>query len=280
MGSRWLRHALHHPLRDRAVLRARHGAVAALLAAGAAAARARAAQSAASTSSASPRASRCKSARPRDLSGLCDTLKRLPELAAHARRAAPARACASSRRRSRRTTTIADAARLRDRPEPAAVLREGGVIADGYDAELDELRAIQNNCGQFLLDLETRERARSGIANLKVEYNRVHGFYIEVTRAQTREGARRLPPPPDAEERRALHHARAEGLRGQGALGAGARARAREAALRRAARRARAARAGAAAHRALRSPSSMCSRRSPSARPRSTGTRPSSSTSR
>src|SRR3972149_4257360 len=71
------------------------------------------------------------------------------------------------------------------RPEPASVVREGGVIADGYDAELDELRAIQNNCGQFLLDLEPRERARSGISNLKVEYNRVHGFYIEVTRAQS-----------------------------------------------------------------------------------------------
>ena len=64
------------------------------------------------------------------------------------------------------------------------MLREGGVIADGYDAELDELRAIQTNCGEFLLELETRERARTGIANLKVEYNRVHGFYIEVTRAQ------------------------------------------------------------------------------------------------
>src|SRR4029077_14295444 len=57
-------------------------------------------------------------------------------------------------------------------------------IADGYDAELEELRAIQNNCGQFLLELEARERARTGIANLRVEYNRVHGFYIEVTRAQ------------------------------------------------------------------------------------------------
>ena len=69
--------------------------------------------------------------------------------------------------------------------EPAAVVREGGVINDGYDAELDELRGIQNNCGQFLLDLEARERARSGISTLKVEYNRVHGFYIEVTRAQS-----------------------------------------------------------------------------------------------
>jgi len=69
------------------------------------------------------------------------------------------------------------------RDDPSAVVREGGVIADGYDAELDELRAIQNDCGAFLLDLEARERARTGIANLRVEYNRVHGFYIEVTHA-------------------------------------------------------------------------------------------------
>lgn len=66
-------------------------------------------------------------------------------------------------------------------PEPAALLRDGGVMADGFDAELDELRAIQNNCDAFLLDLEQRERARTGIANLRVQYNKVHGFYIEVT---------------------------------------------------------------------------------------------------
>ncbi|KQP22473.1 DNA mismatch repair protein MutS [Pseudorhodoferax sp. Leaf267] len=65
--------------------------------------------------------------------------------------------------------------------EPAAMVRDGGVIATGHDAELDELRAIQTNCDAFLLDLETRERARSGIANLRVQFNKVHGFYIEVT---------------------------------------------------------------------------------------------------
>jgi DNA mismatch repair protein MutS len=63
------------------------------------------------------------------------------------------------------------------------MIREGGVINDGFDPELDELREIQNNCGQFLIALEARERARTGIANLKVEYNRVHGFYIEVSNA-------------------------------------------------------------------------------------------------
>jgi DNA mismatch repair protein MutS len=65
--------------------------------------------------------------------------------------------------------------------EPAVLLRDGGVIATGFDAELDELRAIGQNCDDFLLDLEARERERTGIANLRVQFNKVHGFYIEVT---------------------------------------------------------------------------------------------------
>ncbi|MEO7106056.1 MAG: DNA mismatch repair protein MutS, partial [Rhodoferax sp.] len=68
--------------------------------------------------------------------------------------------------------------------EPAALVRDGGVIATGFDAELDELRAIQTNCDDFLLDLEVRERARTGITNLRVQFNKVHGFYIEVTTGQ------------------------------------------------------------------------------------------------
>ena len=69
-------------------------------------------------------------------------------------------------------------------PEPQALIRDGGVINDGYDSELDELRAIQNNCDAFLLDLESRERTRTGIANLRVQFNKVHGFFIEVTQGQ------------------------------------------------------------------------------------------------
>jgi DNA mismatch repair protein MutS len=68
--------------------------------------------------------------------------------------------------------------------DPAALVRDGGVIATGHDPDLDELRAIQDNCDGFLLDLESRERARSGIANLRVQFNKVHGFYIEVTQGQ------------------------------------------------------------------------------------------------
>jgi DNA mismatch repair protein MutS len=69
-------------------------------------------------------------------------------------------------------------------PEPAVLVRDGGVIGQGYDADLDELRAIQNNCDGFLLELEARERERTGIANLRVQFNKVHGFYIEVTQGQ------------------------------------------------------------------------------------------------
>ena len=68
--------------------------------------------------------------------------------------------------------------------EPAALVRDGGIIATGFDAELDELRAIQDNCDGFLLELEGRERTRTGIANLRVQFNRVHGFYIEVSQGQ------------------------------------------------------------------------------------------------
>jgi DNA mismatch repair protein MutS len=194
MGSRLLAHWLHHPLRDRNVLRARLDAVDELderfpnvhdlL------------KPSVDVERITARIA-LKSARPRDLSGLRDTLKQLPQL----------RTILVGRVSTRQdnddvglkpdlqnhslisslTDALhADAALVELlhktlKAEPASVLREGGVIADGYDAELDELRGIQNNCGDFLMALEARERARTGIDKLKVEYNRVHGFYIEVS---------------------------------------------------------------------------------------------------
>ncbi len=68
-------------------------------------------------------------------------------------------------------------------PDPSALVRDGDVIAAGHDAELDELRAISENCDDFLLKLEVSERERTGISNLRVQFNRVHGFYIEVTQS-------------------------------------------------------------------------------------------------
>ena len=125
-----------------------------------------------------------KSARPRDLAQLRNALGALPDLRTQL---------------ARIDALLVNQLRLRLDVDPVvftllaqalietppALIRDGGVIAPGYDAELDELRGLKDNADQFLVELETRERARSGIANLKVNYNRVHGFYIEVTRAQS-----------------------------------------------------------------------------------------------
>jgi DNA mismatch repair protein MutS len=124
-----------------------------------------------------------KSARPRDLAGLRETLERLPQLS-EMLDSRPAPRLVELGRALAPQHDLAALLAAAIKAQPAAVLREGGVIADGYDTELDELRALQSNCGAFLVELESRERGRTGISNLKVEYNRVHGFYIEVTRAQ------------------------------------------------------------------------------------------------
>ncbi|KAJ9601849.1 hypothetical protein H2200_013670, partial [Cladophialophora chaetospira] len=68
---------------------------------------------------------------------------------------------------------------------PPLKLSDGGVLADGFDAELDELRRLSTHADQFLVDLEQRERESSGIATLKVGYNRVHGYYIEISKGQS-----------------------------------------------------------------------------------------------
>jgi len=182
MGSRALRHWLHHPLRDPALPRARQQAIGALIAQDPDALRTNLRRLADVERITSRLA--LLTARPRDLSSLRDTLRALPDV--------------------RATVTLADDAPLLAQTlddleipedclgllvravaeEPSTVLRDGGVIARGYDADLDELRDISENCGQFLIDLEARERSRTGIANLRVEYNRVHGFYIEVTNGQ------------------------------------------------------------------------------------------------
>ncbi len=183
MGSRLLRHVLHHPLADHAVPQARQAVIGELI-------QRRNHDEIHKVMRAFVDVERItsrlalKTARPRDLSGLRDTLKRLPELNALIAETAAARLAKIAAHLAPRDEPAALlAAAIRD--EPASVLREGGVIADGFDAELDELRALQNNCGEFLLALETREKARTGINTLKVEYNRVHGFYIEVSRAQS-----------------------------------------------------------------------------------------------
>jgi len=124
-----------------------------------------------------------RSARPRDLARLLASLASYPELQTKlARTQSPHMA-----RLAENMGEFPELVALLNKAlvdNPPVVLRDGGVIAEGYDSELDELRNISNNAGQYLLELELRERQRTGIANLKVGYNRVHGYYIELTRTQ------------------------------------------------------------------------------------------------
>ncbi|MGN6826588.1 DNA mismatch repair protein MutS [Paucibacter sp. M5-1] len=180
MGSRALRHWLLHPRRERGEALARHQAIASLLAASPEPLR----EALRHVSDVERIAARValRQVRPRELTGLRATLQILPELAQTLPSGAPLIAqlaeglAASPHIEELLSRAIAE--------EPAVLLRDGGVIAVGFDAELDELRGISQNCDAFLLDLEARERARTGIANLRVQFNKVHGFYIEVTQGQ------------------------------------------------------------------------------------------------
>ncbi|GGY70386.1 DNA mismatch repair protein MutS [Marinobacter zhanjiangensis] len=125
-----------------------------------------------------------RSARPRDLARLRDAFAALPDLQ-HALKPV------NSHHVVRLATLVSEYPELADLLEravvdnPPVVIRDGGVVREGFDSELDELRNISENAGQYLLDVETRERERTGISTLKVGYNRVHGYYIEISRAQS-----------------------------------------------------------------------------------------------
>ncbi len=199
MGSRLLRRWLHRPIRQHAILIGRQNAIQNLLT-----------QHHDQTVHASLKQiadmerilSRIalKSARPRDLAQLRDSLVILPELQRHL---------------SPLTCTLIQslAMQISEHPQihdllhraivetPPVVIRDGGVIATGYDQTLDELRALSENAGQFLLDLEQREKERTQIATLKVGYNRIHGYYIEISKGQASNA------PPDYHRRQTLVNA-------------------------------------------------------------------------
>ena len=185
MGSRQLRHALHHPLRERDIPAARHGAAEALLEdygriAGEVR---RELREIADIERIAGRIA-LRNARPRDLASLRQSLARLSALRS------PLQNSPSPLLDSLYVDLDTPAATLdllirAIASEPSVQIRDGGAIANGYDAELDELRSLNDNCGAYLVDMEIRERERSGIASLKVEFNKVHGFYIEVTHANT-----------------------------------------------------------------------------------------------
>jgi DNA mismatch repair protein MutS len=180
MGSRALRRALNRPITDRAQLNVRYQAIGALM-------DQRRFEAVRETLSGVGDIERIlarvalRSARPRDLTGLRSALARLPALrralaAIDAPRMADLQASIGEHAGEVALLTRAIA------EEPSSFLRDGGVIAEGYDEELDELRRIATHTDEFLLELEQRERERSGLQSLKLGFNRVQGFFIEVPR--------------------------------------------------------------------------------------------------
>ncbi|WP_339454063.1 DNA mismatch repair protein MutS [Pseudomonas sp. EA_5y_Pfl2_R50] len=147
-----------------------------------------------------------RNARPRDLARLRDALGALPQLqvAMTDLEAPHLQSLATT------TGTYPELAALLEKAiidNPPAVIRDGGVLKTGYDSELDELQSLSENAGQFLIDLEAREKARTGLSHLKVGYNRIHGYFIELPskqaesapadyiRRQTLKGAERFITP-------------------------------------------------------------------------------------
>ena len=122
-----------------------------------------------------------KTARPRDLANLRDSLALLPEIQQQL-------VLYEAPLLKQLTTQAGEHPELVDllqravKENPPMLIRDGGVLAEGWDEELDQLRHMSQNADQFLLDLESREKQRTGIASLKVSYNRVHGYYIEISR--------------------------------------------------------------------------------------------------
>jgi DNA mismatch repair protein MutS len=182
MGSRLLRRWLGRPLRVHSSVQSRHAAIATLI------------DNAAHTELNAVLAGigdlerilsriALRSARPRDLAVMRDALTVLPDLRG------PLESCddpllqglAETIGLHPKVLTLLREAILE---QPPMLIRDGGVIASGFDPELDRLRELSSNADRFLLDLETRERERTGITGLKVGYNRVHGYYIELSRSQ------------------------------------------------------------------------------------------------
>ncbi len=181
MGARLLRRWMHRPLRDRRILRERLQAIAVLI-------ESRTFNTLHDTLRGLGDLERIlarvalRTARPRDLAHLRDGLATLPALIGLLE---PLDAPLLDTLREDLGPHPLPLQLLQSAlvENPPVLIRDGGVIAPGFDAELDELRGLSEDADRFLLELEARERARTGIANLKVSYNRVHGYYIEVGRS-------------------------------------------------------------------------------------------------
>ncbi|HTI94946.1 MAG TPA: DNA mismatch repair protein MutS [Rudaea sp.] len=183
MGARELRRRLHRPLRDHALLRRRYQAIETLI-------DARRFENLRDVLRGIGDLERIlarvalRSARPRDLSTLRDGLLAAPKLR-RALHECDSPLIAELLERIGEHADTAQHLAVAVLEQPPALLRDGGVIRPGFDAELDELRTLSTNADQFLVDLETREKAATGIPTLKVGYNSVHGYYIEISKGQS-----------------------------------------------------------------------------------------------
>ncbi|MEO6626289.1 MAG: DNA mismatch repair protein MutS [Burkholderiaceae bacterium] len=180
MGSRQLRHWLLEPRRDRASACTRLQAITTLR--GITWQNLREQLRACSDGERISARVALRQVRPRELVGLRMTLERSAQLRPLLPDTDPTLAKLAQHLQPPDGCTLLLGAALRE--DPAVLVRDGGVFATGFDTELDELRAIQDNCDDFLLAMEQRERARTGISNLRVQFNKVHGFFIEVTQGQ------------------------------------------------------------------------------------------------
>ena len=182
MGSRLLKRWIQRPLRDADLLRGRYQAIEAMLSGGLVETLQASLHGIGDVERILSRVA-LRSARPRDLYQLANTLARIPELK---RQLKPV----DSPLIQSLCAQISDHGRQRDllqkaiTDNPPMLIRDGGVIATGFDEELDELRSIASNADQYLVDLEAREKTRTGIHTLKLGYNRVHGYYIEIRKGQ------------------------------------------------------------------------------------------------
>ena len=183
MGHRELTRWMQKPLRDQALVRQRHHAVACLLDNHEYESLGELLDQIGDIERILARVA-LLSARPRDLSTLSTTLQLLPGL----QQQLAGLDSPLLQQLAQQVDTHPDVVALLDAAvidEPPLLIRDGGVIKTGFDHELDELRALSANADQFLVDIETREQQKTGINSLKVAYNRVHGFYIEVSKAQS-----------------------------------------------------------------------------------------------
>lgn len=182
MGSRLLRRWLNRPLRDHSILGERLNGVEELLSQHGYSGLRQILNGMADLERILSRIA-LKTARPRDLTALRASLSRLPDLQAAMKLFSSPRLCELTR-------AAGDYPHLHELlaraviDNPPVTIRDGGVIARGYDAELDELLAISENAGDYLIKLEEQEKQRTGLSTLKVGYNRVHGYYIEISRLQ------------------------------------------------------------------------------------------------